>query len=323
MISVRNVAKYSPALFENDKDTRHDWQILLELKKRLESLDLLSHAKELTSYQVMKRVGPDGLLDLILRTGPYGTQLPGTSQTGRFLVDGIQGIIPSKHPIRKVIDLSPYGTPNRSLSKGLCLSSLLNYPHGIDLGPLQSRLPERLYTPKKRIRLAPINYLKDMTRLRKAFERQPTDELLLIGRRHVRSNNSWLHNSQRLVKGKNRCTLMIHPNDAKQAKLADGDTALVQSRVGMVHIETQITSDMMQGVISIPHGWGHSMPDTQLHVASNHPGVNLNILSDDQFVDRLTGTAALNGVPVSVTKVKSSSPGLGQKPRVRVSSELV
>lgn len=323
MISVRNVAKYSPALFENDKDTRHDWQILLELKKRLESLDLLSHAKELTSYQVMKRVGPDGLLDLILRTGPYGTQLPGTSQTGRFLVDAIQGIIPSKHPIRKVIDLSPYGTPNRSLSKGLCLSSLLNYPHGIDLGPLQSRLPERLYTPKKRIRLAPINYLKDMTRLRKAFERQPTDELLLIGRRHVRSNNSWLHNSQRLVKGKNRCTLMIHPNDAKQAKLADGDTALVQSRVGMVHIETQITSDMMQGVISIPHGWGHSMPDTQLHVASNHPGVNLNILSDDQFVDRLTGTAALNGVPVSVTKVKSSSPGLGQKPRVRVSSELV
>ncbi|MFT6904342.1 MAG: anaerobic selenocysteine-containing dehydrogenase [Oleiphilaceae bacterium] len=318
LISVRNVAKYSPALFENDKKTRHDWQILLELKKRLDSLDILSHAKEAASYQVLKRVGPDGLLDLILRTGPYGTQFPGTSQTGHFLVDSIQGFIPSKHPIKKVLDLSPYGTPNRSLSKGLCLNSLLNYPHGIDLGPLQSRFPERLYTPKKRIRLAPISYLKDMTRLRKAFERQPTDELLLIGRRHVRSNNSWLHNSQRLVKGKNRCTLMIHSEDAKRAKLAEGDTALVQSRVGMLHIETQITDDIMQGVISIPHGWGHSMPDTQLQVASKHPGVNLNTLSDDQFVDKLTGTAAFNGIPVSVSKVKSSE----LKPGVRVSSEL-
>ena len=322
LISVRNVAKYSPALFENDKNTRHDWQILLELKKRLESQDILSRAKEQASYQVLKRVGPDGLLDLILRTGPYGTQLPGTSQTGRFLVDAVQGLMPSKHPIRKVLDLSPYGTPNRSLSKGLCLNSLLNYPHGIDLGPLQSRLPERLYTPKKRIRLAPISYLKDMARLRKAFERQPSNELLLIGRRHVRSNNSWLHNSHRLVKGKNRCTLMIHSEDAKRAKLANGDTALVQSRVGMLYIETQITDDIMQGVISIPHGWGHSMPGTQLQVASKQPGVNLNTLSDDQFVDRLTGTAAFNGIPVSVTKVKSPKEESAQKPRVRVRSEL-
>ncbi len=318
MISVRNVAKFSPALFENDKNTRHDWQILLELKKRLDSLDILSRAKESASYQVLKRVGPDGLLDLILRTGPYGTQLPGTSQTGRFIVDAIQGFIPSKHPIRKILDLSPYGTPNRSLSKGLCLSSLLNYPHGIDLGPLQSRLPERLYTPKKRIRLAPISYLKDMTRLRKALEREPSNNLLLIGRRHVRSNNSWLHNSYRLVKGKNRCTLMIHPEDAQKANLKDGDTALVKSRVGMLHIETQVTKEIMQGVISIPHGWGHSLPDTQLSVAEKYSGVNINILTDDAFVDRLTGTAAFNGIPVSVSKVNNSE----QKPRVRVSSEL-
>ena len=318
MISVRNVAKFSPALFENDKNTRHDWQILLELKKRLDSLDILSRAKESATYQVLKRVGPDGLLDLILRTGPYGTQLPGTSQTGRFIVDAIQGFIPSKHPIRKILDLSPYGTPNRSLSKGLCLSSLLNYPHGIDLGPLQSRLPERLYTPKKRIRLAPISYLKDMTRLRKALEREPSNNLLLIGRRHVRSNNSWLHNSYRLVKGKNRCTLMIHPEDAQKANLKDGDTALVKSRVGMLHIETQVTKEIMQGVISIPHGWGHSLPDTQLSVAEKYSGVNINILTDDAFVDRLTGTAAFNGIPVSVSKVNNSE----QKPRVRVSSEL-
>jgi anaerobic selenocysteine-containing dehydrogenase len=323
LISVRNVAKYSPALFENEKNTRHDWQILLELKKRLESLDMTSKLTEFVSYQALKRIGPDGLLDLILRTGPYGTQLPGTSQTGRFLVDAIQGFIPSKHPIQKIIDLSPYGTPNRSLSKGLCISSLLNYPHGIDLGPLQSRLPERLYTPKKRIRLAPISYLKDMTRLRKAMLREPSKELMLIGRRHVRSNNSWLHNSHRLVKGKNRCTLMIHSEDAKKAKLKDGDTALVKSRVGMLHIETEITDNIMQGVVSIPHGWGHLMPGTQLQVASQHAGVNLNILSDDQFVDKLTGTAAFNGTPVSVSKVKKSSQNAKQKPNIQVNSELV
>ena len=322
LISVRNVAKYSPALFENEKNTRHDWQILHELKRRLESKDMRSKLTEFASYQALKRIGPDGLLDLMLRTGPYGTQLPGTSQSGHFIVDAIQGIIPSKHPVQKIIDLSPYGTPNRSLSKGLCLSSLLNYPHGIDLGPLQSRLPERLYTPKKRIRLAPISYLKDIARLRKAMVRTPSKELLLIGRRHVRSNNSWLHNSQRLVKGKNRCTLMIHPVDAKKSKLKNGDTALVESKVGMLHIETQITDDIMQGVISIPHGWGHSMQGTQLEIASKHPGVNLNILSDDKFVDKLTGTTAFNGIPVSVSKVNISAQDPEHKTSTRVSPEL-
>lgn len=322
LVSVRNVAKYSPSLFENDKNTRHDWQILLELKRRLDSLDLSSTLTEFASYQALKRIGPDGLLDFILRTGPYGTQLPGTSQTGRFLVDAMQGIIPSTHPIRKILDLSPYGTPNRSLSKGLCISSLLNYPHGIDLGPLQSRLPERLYTPKKRIRLAPISYLKDMTRLRKSMEDQPDNTLLLIGRRHVRSNNSWLHNSYRLVKGKKRCTLMIHSEDAKKAKLTSGDTALVESRVGMLHIETQVTDKMMPGVISIPHGWGHSMPGTQLQIASKYAGVNINVLSDDRFVDKLTGTTALNGIPVSVSKVESNHQNPDSKAKEHLSSKL-
>jgi len=294
LLSVRNVAKFSPALFEADKNTRHDWQILLELKHRLLGHDFSSHLKEQTSYQLLKRMGPDGLLDLILRTGPYGTQLPGTSQIGGFIVDALQGIMPSKHPVRKILDLSPYGSPNRSLSKGLCTNSLLNYPHGIDLGPLQSRLPERLYTSKKRIRLAPTPYLKDMSRLRKRVEQmdKPDNDkrLLLIGRRHVRSNNSWLHNSHRLVKGKSRCTLMIHPLDAQQANLKAGELALVSSRVGKVEIEAEITDTIMQGVISIPHGWGHNRAGIRMKTASKHPGVSLNDLCDDRFVDRLTGT---------------------------------
>ncbi len=309
LISVRNVAKYSPSLFENDANTKHDWEILLELTKRLNSLDITSQVKASSRYHLMNLLGPDGLLDLILRCGPYGTQLPGTSQTGRFLVDAIQGFIPSKHALRKILDLSPYGSPNRSLSKGLCISSLLNYPHGVDLGPLQSRLPERLYTTKKRIRLAPINYLKDMQRLRDALAQpkaksKQSRELLLIGRRHVRCNNSWLHNSYRLVKGKNRCTLLIHPADARRARLNDGDTAVVESRVGLIHIETSLTEDIMEGVVSIPHGWGHSDPASQLTIASQYPGINVNLLSDDTLVDQLTGTAALNGIPVKVSKLK-------------------
>jgi len=335
LLSVRNVAKYSPALFETHKNTRHDWQILLELKHRLLGHDLNSHIKEQASYQVLKRLGPDGLLDIILRTGPYGTQFPGTSQIGSFIVDALQGFIPSKHPVRKILDLSPYGSPNRSLSKGLCTSSLSNYPHGIDLGPLQSRLPERLYTSQKRIRLAPSLYLKDMSRLRKRIEQlaqsNPGDDksLLLIGRRHVRSNNSWVHNSHRLVKGKNRCTLMIHPDDAQNAGLKNGDYARVRSRVSEVEIETEVTDTMMPGVISIPHGWGHHREGTQIRIASKRPGVSINDLCDDRFVDRLTGTSALNGLPVSVEKVsqasKKSKPratARKTKARVRISAKL-
>jgi anaerobic selenocysteine-containing dehydrogenase len=307
ILGVRNVSKYSPALFEADKHARHDWQILLELKRRISGHDFASKLKEEASYQVLKRLGPDGLLDIILRTGPYGTQIPGTSQLGNFLTDALQGLVESRHPLRKLLDLSPYGSPNRGLSKGLCVSSLLNYPHGIDLGSLQSCLPERLYTPKKRIKLAPSPFLKDLSRLRKRADvlsaEKNTDKLLLIGRRHVRSNNSWLHNSHRLVKGKNRCTMMIHPEDATRLNLINGEMATVTSRVGKVEIETEITQDIMEGVISIPHGWGHRRKNTQLSIASERPGVSVNDLTDDRFVDRLTGTSALNGVPVSVSKV--------------------
>jgi len=322
ILGVRNVAKFSPALFEPGKHARHDWQILLELKRRLGGHDFTSKVKEEASYQALKRLGPDGLLDIILRTGPYGTQIPGTSQLGNLLTDALQGLVESRHPLRKLLDLSPYGSPNRGLSKGLCVGSLLNYPHGIDLGSLQSCLPERLYTPKKRIKLAPSTFLKDMSRLRKRAEalgtEQNPDELLLIGRRHVRSNNSWLHNSHRLVKGKNRCTMMIHPEDATRLGLSNGELAKVTSRVGKVEIETEVTKDIMEGVISIPHGWGHRRKNTQLSIASKRPGVSVNDLTDDQFVDRLTGTSALNGVPVSVCKI---APPRKEKAKTKMTSE--
>ena len=309
LLSVRNVAKYSPPLFERDKHARHDWEILLELTRRLASTDMKSRLQVEAVYQILKRLGPDGILDIILRVGPYGTQIPGTTQLGAFFIDALQDLFGPNHVIRKLMDMGPYGAPNRSLSKGLCTGSLLNYPHGVDLGSLQSALPDRLYTPNKRIKLAPGAFLKDMSRLRKRGEElvaAKEHSLLLIGRRDVRSNNSWMHNSQRLVKGKNRCTMLMHPDDADAHMLKDGEMAKVESRVGAIQVPVELSSDMMPGVVSVPHGWGHDLPDIQMSIASKNPGVNLNAITDDTFVDRLSGTSALNGVPVVVSKVGQS-----------------
>lgn len=305
MIAVRNVAKYSPALFEPPKNAKHDWQILLELTRRIKSGgSLLRGARVETEYQTLKRLGPDGILDMMLRLGPYGTQLPGTSTLGAFLIDTIQDIFPPGHKLRKAVDNGPYGPQNRGLSKGLCIASLKSYPHGVDLGSLQSALPERLFTRRKRIKLVPQSYLEDLPRLRKHLQllqgAKDCKQLLLIGRRDVRSNNSWMHNSQRLVKGKNRCLAQINPKDARSLKLKSGDLIKVSTDYGAVRIECELTEDIMQGVISIPHGWGHDHEGTQLSVASKRPGVNVNVLLSDQFVDKLTGTSALSGMPVNV-----------------------
>jgi anaerobic selenocysteine-containing dehydrogenase len=149
--------------------------------------------------------------------------------------------------------------------------------------------------------------------------------LLLIGRRHVRSNNSWLHNSHRLVKGKNRCTLIIHPEDAKKAGIKSGELTSVSSRVGQVEIEAEISEDIMQGVVSIPHGWGHQRKGIKLSIASKRPGVSLNDLTDDRLVDKLSGASILNGTPVQVVKAgqkQTKRASRTQKSRVRVSAKL-
>ena len=318
LLSVRNAAKYSPALFEPGKNTKHDWEILLELTHRFASGgSLLDSVKELGQYQTMKRLGPDGVLDILLRVGPYGTQVPGTSSVGTFIIDTIQDVFPASHPLRRALDNGPYGPQNRGLSKGLCIASLKNYPHGVDLGSLQSSLPERLYTSNKRISLVPGNYMTDIPRLRKHLglldemlgaSAKHSDEhaqMVLIGRRDIRSNNSWLHNSQRLVKGKNRCTAQISEEDAKLRKISSGDMLKVSTDYGAVTIECEVTADIMAGVISIPHGWGHDHEGTQLSVASKRPGVNVNVLISDQFVDKLTGTSVLNGMPVRVEVLKT------------------
>lgn len=187
---------------------------------------------------------------------------------------------------------------------GLTLAQLEAAPDGIDLGALKPCLPDRLCTDDKKIRVAPDILIGDLERFKIALSAQSDmkDSLSLIGRRHVRNNNSWLHNSKRLLKGPDRCSMMIHPDDARVRGINDGDMARVQSRVGVVELAAQISDDVMRGVISIPHGFGHNRKGTQLNVASSKPGVSINDLTDPAFIDPLTGNAVLNGIAVSVEK---------------------
>jgi anaerobic selenocysteine-containing dehydrogenase len=263
LLAVRNTTKFSPALFEPDGETRHDWEIFFELQTRMEHGGLFGHVK---SKLIKRFLGPERILDLGLRFGPYGAKV------------------------------NPF-------SKGLTLRKLKQAVHGIDLGPLGACLPGRLRTSDKRIELAPQILVKDIERVKAKFDNAsvPSNgDLLLIGRRQLRSNNSWMHNSQRLLRGKPRCTMLMHPTDAAHRHLASGQKVRVRSRVGSVEVPIEISEEMMPGVVSIPHGWGHDRPGIQLEIAQQHAGESINDVTDNLTIDALCGTAAFNGTWVSV-----------------------
>ncbi|KIY38656.1 dehydrogenase [Pseudomonas sp. 10-1B] len=181
----------------------------------------------------------------------------------------------------------------------LSLAALDDHPHGLDLGPLRSNLAARLGTASKAVEAAPQVLLDDLQRL--ARQAPPASgELLLIGRRHVRSNNSWMHNYQRLVKGKPRHQLLMHPQDLQQRQLQDGQRVRIRSRTGTLEVEVQACEDMMPGVVSLPHGFGHTRQGVHLQIAQAQPGVSANDLTDERLRDQVSGNAALNGVPVQV-----------------------
>lgn len=184
-------------------------------------------------------------------------------------------------------------------SHQLSVAMLAEHPHGVDLGPLTPNLVARLKTANGRVQAAPAVILADLARFA-AQPLPPADELLLIGRRHVRSNNSWMHNYHRLVKGKPRHQLLMHPEDLARRQLSDGQRVKVSSRIGMIEVEVAASLDMMPGVVSLPHGWGHGRPGVQMTIASRQPGASANDLTDERQLDELSGNAALNGVPVHV-----------------------
>jgi len=209
------------------------------------------------------RRGPERMLDFMLRTGPFG--------------DGFGS--------------DPQGTS---------LDDLLDHPHGRDFGPLVPRIPEVLRTPSGKVELAPEVFVADLGRLASSIAGLADRGMVLVGRRHLRSNNSWMHNVKVLVKGRPRCTLQVHPDDASTLGLADGAPATITSRVGSVTAPVEVTADIRPGVVSLPHGWGHGQEGTRLRVAAEHAGVNSNVLSDDAALDPLSGTSVLNGIPVEV-----------------------
>jgi anaerobic selenocysteine-containing dehydrogenase len=265
-LAVRNTAKYSRAVFPRPADARHDWEILNALTWRIHGT-VAARAKAIA----LAALKPRGMLDIGLRRGPYGS------------------------------GLNPF-------ANGLRMATLDADPHGIDLGALQPALPARLRTADRRLQLAPALFVNDVLRLEAALDSAVSDtgSLSLIGRRALRSNNSWMHNSERLVRGRDRCTLQMHPSDADSRALSDGDDVRVSSRVGDVTVKLEITNGVMPGVVSLPHGWGHGRDGTRLSVANAHAGASINDLTDDQRIDTLTGNAGFSGVPVQVAAVTAA-----------------
>ncbi|MFF1452493.1 molybdopterin oxidoreductase family protein [Streptomyces sp. NPDC058274] len=201
-----------------------------------------------------------------------------------------------------MLRLGPYGDGFGARPDGLSLAKLLAHPHGIDLGPLRSRLPQPLKTRSGRIELLPAPIVADLPRLRVALRERPA-AVVLIGRRHLRSNNSWMHNVPALTGGTNRCTLHIHPEDAARLGVVDGAAVRVTGAGGEVVAPAEVTEGVRRGVVSLPHGWGHNRPGTRMSHAAVDPGVNVNQLLDGSLLDPLSGTSVLNGVPIELAPV--------------------
>jgi anaerobic selenocysteine-containing dehydrogenase len=223
---------------------------------------------------------------------------------------GVYGVDPEVTAARydhggpeRIIDLQlrlgPWGDRFGEVEGGLHLAAVQDAEHGIDLGPLVPRAAEMVGTPSGRIELAPRYILDDLPRLRAAMATAP-ERLVLVSRRHLRSKNSWMHNIDVLVKGRDRCTLLVHPDDAAAFGLVDGEPARVSSEAGSLEVPVEVSDEMLPGVVSLPHGWGHDRPGTRLSVAREHAGVNNNLLAPGHLVDPLSGNAVVNGIPVEV-----------------------
>ncbi|MFJ2108753.1 molybdopterin oxidoreductase family protein [Streptomyces microflavus] len=243
------------------------------------------HARLILAVSGMHGAPPSAVDDLAITTAITRAGAP------KELADELTGESGPERRLDLMLRLGPYG---------LTLEELLAHPHGIDLGPLKPRVPEILRTRSGRIELLPAPIAADLPRLRRALGESPAP-LVLVGRRHLRSNNSWMHNVGSLSGGSNVCTLQIHPDDAARLGLVDGATVRIESAGGGVEAPAEITDTVRSGVVSLPHGWGHSRPGTRMSVAAAHPGVNVNQLLDGTLLDPLSGTAVLNAIPVTVT----------------------
>jgi anaerobic selenocysteine-containing dehydrogenase len=292
-LAIRNVTHYTPAVLPLAPGQPDEWEVLAHLAMAVQGMH-----------------GPDApqiVDDLMLRTLVDSAVADETSPVAGRDADEIVALLGERRGPERILDFmlrtGPYGEGFGANPGGLTLDVLLAHPHGIDLGPLEPRIPEVLRTPSGTIELAPEPIVADVDRLRRALAERSTgsdDGFVLIGRRDLRSNNSWMHNVEVLVKGKPRCTLHVHPADADRLGLVDGASAEVTSRTGKVTVPVEVTDAIRPGVVSIPHGWGHDAPGVELSVARRHAGVNSNLLADEELLDAVSGNAVLNGIPVEV-----------------------
>jgi anaerobic selenocysteine-containing dehydrogenase len=290
-LAIRNVATYSTPVFPPPADRPMEWETLLRLAGIVAGQGASADVAALDDFVALQAV-------------EQAVGAPGSPIHGREAADIMAALAPRRGPDR-LLDLmlrsGPWGDGFGARPDGLTLAKLEANPHGIDLGPLGSRIPEVLRTPSGKIELAPEPLVADVDRLRAGLAR-PIPDMVLIGRRDLRSNNSWLHNVDLLMKDGARSAMLVHPADAERLGLADGALARVTSRAGSVDVPVAVTEDILPGVVSIPHGWGHDAPGVQLRVASRHAGVNCNRLVDETVLDPLSGNGVLNGVPVSIAR---------------------
>ena len=297
-LAIRSVANFSPAVLGPDPEIPDEWRTLARLAG------------------VASGMGPDcdvDALDEMVIRGLVDRELkgPGSPLEGRSAEEILEALEPRVGPERALdlmLRVGPFGDRFGDDPDGLTLDKLEAEPHGIDLGALEPRVPQVLRTESGRIELAPPAIADDVPRLEAALARQRNGQMVLIGRRQLRSNNSWMHNVPHLVRGADRCTAHLHPVDAERLGLEDGARARVSSTSGEIEVAVEVTDAVMEGVVSIPHGWGHDEPGVKLSVAGEHPGVNSNVLADENAMDPLSGNAVLNGIPVELSPVRAEAP---------------
>jgi anaerobic selenocysteine-containing dehydrogenase len=281
IVMVRNYTRYSPPALPLDDDQRSEAEILARLVLIAAGAPLAAPTSAVD----------EGFIGQLL-TG--ATQMPGSPVEGmdvetlRATIEGDDG---PEQVLDTLLKFGPYG---------LSLAKLKEKPNGIDLGPLEPRLKELICTPSGKVELAPEAIVSDLARLR-AKAAEPAPDVLLIGRRQLRSNNSWLHNVKSLLGGSNQCTMWVNPADV--AKFGLGEQAVIRSAVSELVVAVEPTDAIMPGVVSIPHGWGHQ--GGRQRVATEHAGVNANALTNELVLDVPSGNAVFNGVPVTVSPYES------------------
>ena len=290
--AVRNVANFSERVFPLEDGQPDEWEILVKLGAILQGLDATTEPQVIDDAMLRQSIGA--------AVATAGSPVHGRDAEEIFDLLSADGRSGPARQIDLMLQTGPYGAGFGANPGGLSLQRLLDNPHGVDLGALEPRLPEAMRTTDGRINLAPPLFLAEMERLAGKKHEMENAGVLLVGRRDLKSNNSWMHNLRILTKGSLSCTLHVHPDDAAGLGVATGSVVRVTSRVGSVDVTAEVTDSVRPGVVSLPHGWGHNVPGTRMAVAAEKAGVNSNILTDDRTLDPLSGNAALNAIPVTL-----------------------